>query len=67
MKLVTYKVAGARPQLGAVVGDSVVNLPEATGGMLPNDMRAFLALGDFGMELARSAATAEESSFAPLG
>ena len=46
MKLVTYKPAGAGAQLGVVVGDNVINLSEASGGKLPNDMRSFLELGE---------------------
>jgi 2-keto-4-pentenoate hydratase/2-oxohepta-3-ene-1,7-dioic acid hydratase in catechol pathway len=58
MKLVTYRPPAAGPQLGAVVDDHVVNLSLASGGALPNDMRAFLELGEAGMELAKSVATA---------
>ena len=54
MKLVTYKPAGAGPQLGVIVGDSVVNLAEASSGRLANDMRSFLEMGEEAMDLARS-------------
>lgn len=57
MKLVTYKPAGAGPQLGVVVDGYVVNLAEASRGKLPNDMRAFLELGDAAMQTAQAAAT----------
>jgi len=57
MKLVTYKVRGGATHLGAVVGDQVVNLAEASGGKLPDDMRAFLALGDDGLKTAKKVAT----------
>jgi 2-keto-4-pentenoate hydratase/2-oxohepta-3-ene-1,7-dioic acid hydratase in catechol pathway len=53
MKLVTYKPRGASAQLGAVIADRVVNLHEASGGKLPNDMRSFLELGEAGLALAR--------------
>ena len=56
MKLVTFKPAGASPQLGLIVGDSVVNLSAASGGRLPNDMRAFLEMGEPAMEVARTIA-----------
>ena len=57
MKLVTYKPRGASAQLGAIVDGKVINLAEASGGALPNDMRAFLALGDDGLKLAKKVAT----------
>jgi 2-keto-4-pentenoate hydratase/2-oxohepta-3-ene-1,7-dioic acid hydratase in catechol pathway len=53
MKLVTYKPRGASAQLGVVVDERVVNLAEASGGKLPNEMRSFLALGEAGLALAR--------------
>ncbi len=56
MKLVTYKPAGAGPQLGVLVGDRVVHLAEASGGTLPNDMRSFLELGDDAVKQARALA-----------
>lgn len=46
MKLVTYQPAGAGPQLGAVVDEMVINLAQASGGRLPNDMRTFLEMGE---------------------
>lgn len=57
MKLVTYKPAGAGPQLGVVVDGQVINLAEASGGMLPNDMRSLIALGEPALELARQVAS----------
>lgn len=57
MKLVTYKPRGSSAQLGAIVDGKVINLAEASGGALPNDMRAFLALGDEGLKLAKKVAT----------
>ncbi len=57
MKLVTYKPRGASAQLGAIVDGKVINLAEASGGALPNDMRTFLALGDEGLKLAKKVAT----------
>ncbi|HXF62522.1 MAG TPA: fumarylacetoacetate hydrolase family protein [Caldilineaceae bacterium] len=57
MKLVTYQPAGAGPQLGVLVANEmVVNLHLASGGRLPNDMRAFLELGEPALELARAIA-----------
>ncbi len=57
MKLVTYKPRASSAQLGAVIDDKVVNLAESSGGALPNDMRAFLALGEEGLKIARRVAT----------
>ena len=57
MKLVTYKPRGANAQLGAIVDGKVINLAEASGGTLPNDMLAFLQLGDAGLKAAKKVAT----------
>ena len=54
MKLVTYQIDGGAPQLGALKGDDVLNLADASAGRLPNTMRGFLEMGDDGMEIARS-------------
>jgi 2-keto-4-pentenoate hydratase/2-oxohepta-3-ene-1,7-dioic acid hydratase in catechol pathway len=59
MKLVTYKPRASSAQLGAIVDNRVVNLAEASGGALPNDMRAFLELGEDGLKVARRVATKE--------
>lgn len=57
MKLVTYKPRGASAQLGALVDGKVINLAEASGAALPNDMRAFLSMGDEGLKIAKKVAT----------
>lgn len=57
MKLVTYKPRASSAQLGAIVDNRVINLAEASGGALPNDMRAFLELGEEGLRIARRVAT----------
>lgn len=57
MKLVTYKPRGASAQLGAIVDETVINLAEASGGALPNDMLAFLAMGANGLDAAQAIAT----------
>lgn len=59
MKLVTYKPRASSAQLGAIVDNRVVNLAEASGGALPNDMRAFLELGEAGLALAQQVLSAE--------
>ena len=57
MKLVTYKPAGAGAQLGVVVDGRVVNLAEASGGRLPNDMRSFIEQVDAALKLAQEIAS----------
>jgi len=67
MKLVTYKPRASSAQLGAIVDNRVVNLAEVSGGALPNDMRAFLEMGEDGLRIARRVATkkaAKESGVA---
>ena len=56
MKLVTYQPDGAQPQLGVIVGDRVVNLALASQGQLPNDMRAFLEMGQPALDAAAAIA-----------
>lgn len=54
MKLVTYQHAGSSPQLGAVVDGKVINLAQASEGKLPNDMRAFVEMGDAALAQAQA-------------
>ena len=56
MKLVTYASGNSGPQLGVVVDGKVVNLAEASGGRLPNDMRSFIEQGDSALQLAQEIA-----------
>jgi 2-keto-4-pentenoate hydratase/2-oxohepta-3-ene-1,7-dioic acid hydratase in catechol pathway len=65
MKLVTFKAQDGAAQLGAVVGERVVNLATASGGKLPGDMRSFLEMGDDALSLARQVAT-EQAAGVPL-
>lgn len=67
MKLVTYKPAGAGPQLGVLVDGKVINLAEASGGRLPNDMRSFIEQGEPAVEQARQIAGQGGSNGVPLG
>ena len=53
MKLVTYQPSGGGAQLGVVVDGKVVNLAEASGGRLPNDMRSFIEQGESAVKLAQ--------------
>lgn len=62
MKLVTYKPRGASAQLGVVVDEKVINLSEASGGTLPNDMRTFLQMGDAALKAAKKVATKKNAT-----
>ena len=55
MKLISYRTSSAACRLGALTEGGVVNLSEASGGDLPDDMLAFLCLGEAAMESARQA------------
>ena len=59
MKLVTYTTGGG-PRLGAVQGDRVIDLAQATGSRLPADMIAFLEQGSAALELAAQAVQGAE-------
>jgi len=52
MKLISYQVSDNQAHLGALVGDSIVNLKQASGGALPDDMLRFLQLGNAAMQTA---------------
>ncbi|MDH3634476.1 MAG: fumarylacetoacetate hydrolase family protein [Gammaproteobacteria bacterium] len=52
MKLVSYQSADNETHLGAIQGDQVVNLHQASGGKLPNDMLEFLKSGEIAMQAA---------------
>ena len=67
MKLVTYKPKGAGAQLGVLVDGKVINLAEASGGRLPNDMRSFVELGDPALELAQEIVSKGGADGVPLG
>lgn len=51
MKLVTF-ATGKGNRLGAVRGDAVIDLAQASGGELPSDMIPFLARGEAAMQIA---------------
>jgi len=55
MKLVSYQHSDNQVHLGAVIDTRVVNLNEASGGALPDDMLRFLQLGSGAMQTARDA------------
>jgi 2-keto-4-pentenoate hydratase/2-oxohepta-3-ene-1,7-dioic acid hydratase in catechol pathway len=57
MKLVTYQPNGGGAQLGVVVDGKVINLAEASGGRLPNDMRSFIEQGESAVKLAQEIAS----------
>jgi len=55
MKLVTYKPNNDGPQLGVVIGNTVINLNTISNGQLPPDMLEFLQMGDSAMSIASDA------------
>jgi 2-keto-4-pentenoate hydratase/2-oxohepta-3-ene-1,7-dioic acid hydratase in catechol pathway len=55
MKLVSYQYSDNQAHLGAVSNDRVINLNQASGGALPDDMLRFLQLGSGAMQTARDA------------
>ncbi len=55
MKLVSYQYSDNQAHLGAVSDDRVINLNQASGGALPDDMLRFLQLGSGAMQTARDA------------
>lgn len=55
MRLVSYERNGQR-STGALTNNGIIDLPAASGGALPGDMVALLALGDVGIAQARTAA-----------
>ncbi|MGD2172148.1 MAG: fumarylacetoacetate hydrolase family protein [Gammaproteobacteria bacterium] len=57
MKLVTYQTAEDSRHLGALRDDGIVNLKQASGGELPDDMLAFLNAGEAAMQTAASVVT----------
>ena len=52
MKLVSYQSGDDQIHLGAIQGDQVVNLHQASAGSLPDDMLEFLNSGDIAMQAA---------------
>jgi 2-keto-4-pentenoate hydratase/2-oxohepta-3-ene-1,7-dioic acid hydratase in catechol pathway len=61
MKLVSYRSRG-EARLGVLDGERVIDLQragEAAGKQLPSDMRAFIALGEVGLDAAEGAVKSE--------
>jgi 2-keto-4-pentenoate hydratase/2-oxohepta-3-ene-1,7-dioic acid hydratase in catechol pathway len=54
MRLVTFRTDDGAARLGAIVGDSVVDLAAASGGVLPSEMIGFIEAGPMALERARS-------------
>lgn len=52
MKLVSYQSGDDQIHLGAILGDQVINLHQASGGSLPDDMLEFLKSGEMAMQAA---------------
>jgi 2-keto-4-pentenoate hydratase/2-oxohepta-3-ene-1,7-dioic acid hydratase in catechol pathway len=61
MRLVTYERNGQR-STGALTNNGIVDLPTASGGVLPGDMVALLQQGDDGVKRARDAAARSSSA-----
>ena len=64
MKLVTYR-AGGETRLGVLEGERVIDLQraaEAAGKRLPSDMRAFIEMGDGGLDAAEAAVKSGEGA-----
>jgi 2-keto-4-pentenoate hydratase/2-oxohepta-3-ene-1,7-dioic acid hydratase in catechol pathway len=55
MKLISYQYSDNQAHLGAISDDRVINLNQASGGALPDDMLRFLQLGSGAMQTARDA------------
>ena len=53
MRLVTFEATSGAARLGAVVGDQVVDLEQASGGALPSEMVAFIEGGSTALGRAR--------------
>jgi 2-keto-4-pentenoate hydratase/2-oxohepta-3-ene-1,7-dioic acid hydratase in catechol pathway len=60
MKLVSYQYSDNQIHLGAVSDDRVINLNQASGGAVPDDMLRFLQLGSGAMQTARDAVAQAE-------
>lgn len=54
MKLLSYLDASGQPHLGALQQQRIVNLHQASGAALPDDMLEFLRLGPDAMQTART-------------
>ncbi|MDP8924191.1 MAG: fumarylacetoacetate hydrolase family protein [Chloroflexota bacterium] len=66
MRLVTFE-SERGPRLGAVAGDRVVDLAEASNGALPANMVAFIEAGPSALDEARSLVERGTSSGVPFG
>lgn len=62
MKLITCQYADGGVHLAALLGDRVINLQQASGGELPDDMRGFLEAGDTAMRLAAEIIVSQPAS-----
>ena len=65
MKLVSYQTNDGSRHLGALREDGIVNLAQASGGELPNDMLSLLQAGDAAMQSAAAAVAAAEGAADP--
>ena len=65
MKLLSYRTSDGGRHLGALRDDGIVNLQQASGGELPDDMLALLQAGDAVMQSAAAAVKAAEGAIDP--
>jgi 2-keto-4-pentenoate hydratase/2-oxohepta-3-ene-1,7-dioic acid hydratase in catechol pathway len=66
MRLVTFK-SNRGPRLGAVAGDRIIDLAEASQGTVPSDMIAFIEAGPSALDAARAVIGRGASAGVALG
>jgi len=66
MRLVTFQAADGAARLGAVVGEQVIDLGQASGGSVPSDMVAFIEGGSSALGRAREILSTDPAGV-PLG
>ena len=64
MKLISYRSPDGDSHIGALRGDKIVNLKQASDGELPDEMLEFLRLGEPAMQLAAAAVVGAEQTLA---
>jgi 2-keto-4-pentenoate hydratase/2-oxohepta-3-ene-1,7-dioic acid hydratase in catechol pathway len=65
MKLLSYQTTDGSCHLGALRDDGIVNLQQASGGELPDDMLALLRAGEAAMQSAATAVAAADGAIGP--
>lgn len=64
MKLISYRSSAGDSHIGALRGDRIVNLKQASGGDLPDEMLEFLRLGEPAMQQAAAIVIGAEHTLA---